>query len=147
MRPSPNGTTPGYTVLEMSESSNCFPAYSFYHRKHACCSWADFNRLEIKLRHYLKPNQRSRKTSRSVLSWESKFCGEKTRQGISERKTIHNTLTYRKNIYLKWISCLFVWTLEDILGVNRSNLSTVKTNPDLGSQTGGLSCRQQSLCT
>lgn len=68
IRQSPNGSTPRNTGMEMFASFNCFTDYSFYHRKQACCSWADFYRLEIKLRHYLTPNQRSRETNQIVLS-------------------------------------------------------------------------------
>lgn len=45
-----------------------------------------FNRLEIKLRRYLRPNEGSTKTNQNVLSLETRFCGEETWQGISKRK-------------------------------------------------------------
>lgn len=102
----------------MFASSICFTDYSFYHRKQACCSWADFNRSEIKLRRYLRPNEGSTKTNQNALSLETRFCGEETQQGISKRKwAIHSTLIYRKKIFISSVfTVLLCRNLRKFLG-------------------------------
>lgn len=71
--------------------------------------------------------------------------GKRLSKAFQKESRLYPALRFaEKYIYLKCISWLVVWTLEEILGGNKSNLSNLKTDPDLGSQTVGFI--DESLC-